>query len=360
MEKRTNIVEFITVDDRINNDALANTLKDVDKDIQKGKTAIAVIDRVIEKEDGSTMYEYIGSNVTTIGGTQTMVENLFDNLNPSSGLNLKRVDDQAALTASTGSANWKFEGMEGDPGVIIDKEAPRKIFGFMLGTDGAVGPIVKVVNRRTKGFEHAHLVPLFRQDISLDNPLEKQHLGVRNSTERSNDINYIKRIRESINHGKYALRVKMPSSNENSQGDIAYFIKVANFDYQNVYVDNSPYVGEQQELDEDTFKAGQDVRTKVTTIIDLPAGVVSKSINKSVVDGDRIGAPSATHTLVSSIMLVAGRPATVTVSNPTTTGSESTSSVNTYRDIIVTNKATINELPFDNMVIKLRYTLYFV
>ena len=321
------LIDYIMVDDRINKDALIEDLTTMLEKNKENYNVVAVVDKVITKEDGTEMYEFLGTNATTIGGTQTIVENTFDNLNPRDVMDLLTVDN------ATLPENWTFDRIAG----TLSKSNPRKIFGFMFADDGAVGKTLKIVDRRTKAFDINHIMPFRRMDIRSDNAKLYMQVGEFGENKDINNPVLMAQVRRGIDDGKYALRVNINSTGFN---DTAYFAKLARFDFQNILVD-----GSRLESNESTRRPGLDVRSKISTIISVDPEELSDSF------AHNNGTRNIKGSMVSSILLVAGRPTKIMADDQI---------VDSYRDVIVTNRINFIELPVEETELKFRYTLYFV
>lgn len=345
------IIDIVKTEDRINTGKLVKDLKKMAGRTQEGHVkAVAIVDKKIVKEDGTVMYEYIGTNETLIAGTQTMVKNNFAHLNPADGLQeLFRVDDNLALQKHLG---WKLDTEFSD--YPEERNAiPRKIIGIMFGSNGASGTMEHAVNRGSKGFNYDEIVPFHRKNINLDNPIEMQHLS-----SYENGLNWLTdsfdklRLKEIVDSGKYAIRVKL---NDTESTDIAYLVKLASFSVDNIYVDDSRFVRQYDNDNEDDlngpFKKSLDVRTRVRTEIEVPDGVLSRSVADAKVLGENVKSSNIINSTISSIMLVAGRPTRI---------NDGINDIFTYRDIIVTNRSNFKQLPVDNSLFSIRYTIYYV
>ena len=315
-------------EDRINKEEMFADLK---KTNLEGKTVVAIIDKVIKNDDGSELFQYIGHNATTIGGTQTIVENTFDNLDPQHIMPLLNLDN-AVLPD-----NWEYDKIEVAPSAT----ATRKIFGCMLFSDGAVGQSIKMVNRRSKSFDLKAVLPFYRADSSLDDPVRYMNISTREINNELNTHADANVVRQMIDDGKYAMRVNI-GSNDGIFNNCAYLCKLLKFNLTNIRID-----GETIRDNEDSDKPSLDVRTKVSTRIKIDAGILTKSIEQN---NGKDKADTRGMTL-SAMALVAGRPAVVKVGEKL---------VRTYRDVIVTNRINFIEIPIESEELDFRYELYYV
>ena len=323
------IYDLVQTESRTNSDELYDDMLHTDL---SNKNVIAVVDRVIKNSDGTELFEYIGMNATTLGGTQTLVVNNYDNLDPMQIMKLNTIDGSDALPN-----NWSFDPVEAAPDPLV----PRKIFGCMLGSDGAVGMTVKVVNRRSASFSIPDVLPFYRADSTLDDPVRYMNIATTEVNNKPMSHDDASVVRTMIRDGKYALRINI-SSDDGTFANNAYLVKLLTFDISNIKIN-----GELVSSNDDTDKPSLDVRSRVRTRITIDAGILTKSLtqNNNVDKADTRGMT------LSSISLVAGKPAVVKAGEKL---------IRTYRDVIVTNKINFTEIPIESEDLDFRYTLYYV
>lgn len=334
-------------------------IKDLTKLMSTGdphKTQITIVERILKNADGSEMFEYIGSNATTMAGTQTIVENLYANLdtsNTSTMISNFPVLEDSVFTAPADNAttetpaawviNKGTKFLETRENKFRRPDVPRKIFGFMIGDDGAVGSTVKVVNRRSQSFDPSHIVPFLRQRINSDAPTQRMHLGTGSATKDTHetDPGLLTTIRESIlSEGKYAARVAI------GEDESAYLVKLLKFNVDNITVAGG--VISTATLTTNTQDLSLDVRTRVQMKLHMRKDELSVSYASAAKNNNSKGVRGA---MISSFMLVAGRPDIVSTPE---------GDVSSYSDIIVTNRINFTELPVDETELNFRYTIYYV
>lgn len=352
-------LETLSTMSDLGHEKMLNDLMDMHNtgEIVPGKTMITVVDRIIRNSDGTEMFEYLGSNATTMVGTQTIVENTFANLDLSQfrGNTIQTIDGPDGAPKG-----WSFvpelgKGKEDYDSDIMYAQPPRKIFGFMVADDGAVGNTVKVVNRRTKGYEIDHILPFFRRSTKSDMPFDYLHLGTTNTANMVSDHPKTKldveNLRQAIStQGKYALRIEKAGANE-APAESAYLAKLINFNVANIMVDGTIMGDENMNI-----KQGLDVRTRVMMRLAVSRDELSTSTSHELIKGPK----NIRGAMMSSIMLVAGRP---TIVNLPSTGAVSVVShpqAVTYKDVVVTNRINFVELPIDETELHFRYTIYYV
>lgn len=348
MNKNDNVktIEELSLLNTNDETMIKKVLTDNDAPYIPNKTQVTVVEQVIKNADGTEMFKYLGSNATTMGGTQTIVENIFANILYDQLTEVETLDRQIiGETTGENPVTWSLDLAKGGSN-NINKELPRKIFGIMIADDGAVGNTVKVVNRREKGFDPNHLVPFLRHNLVSDNAREFMLIGDPNATtapevKHYTDESTVRAIQHGITgRGKYAGRITM-NGNES-----AYLIKLVKFETTNIMIDGT-------KIDENNLsdRRSLDVRTKVQVRINIRKDELSTSFNHGKLYGDK----NIRNAMISSIMLVAGRPAMV--SGGVDAGYYK---ILNYNDIIVTNRINFTELPIDETELNFRYTIYYV
>ena len=207
-----------------------------------------------------------------------------------------------------------INNIESEPGIntttvskyLSDK---RMIFGIAVAHDGATLLQEEVVKRHTKGYTNGKLMAYQSIAASLDNPEE--------------------------NYKKYALR------STSSNGEIQYFVKLITPKIDNISLDSEANLPHNPD---NAYHGNSDVMTRVT-------------INFSITPEELVAWWGATYGTteggyMNSIMLVAGRPCEVIENGKT---------LQTYRDLICTNKSNFENKPIKNTKLeRYSYELYYV
>lgn len=183
----------------------------------------------------------------------------------------------------------------------------RQVFGIGIGIDGAVGDNIVAVNRHSKGFELDKLVAFHTVNPALED--------VAAATD------------------KYAFRVE-------DSGDILYYIKKIVPEYKIISARTKNVV---QDYPDTTYTRSEDVRCHVRIKSKIEKDEVTRWFGKKQgsIDNPRF----------NSIIVFAGRPCTLTIG---------TRNVNTWRDVIATNKINFKNINLINVEVSIIYDIYFV
>lgn len=185
----------------------------------------------------------------------------------------------------------------------------RLIFGFAVAHDGAALAQVFPVKRHTKGFRSGQLMAFQSINPALDNPVE--------------------------NYKKYALRSIA------GNGEVQYFIKLITPKIDNISITTENRLPNNPDT---AYHGNSDVMTRVSLDIRItPEELVSWwGANYGTTEGG----------YMNSIMLVAGRNCEV---------NEGGQTINTWRDLICTNKVNFENKPIKNTKVEMfEYELYYV
>ena len=186
----------------------------------------------------------------------------------------------------------------------------RRIFGFGIGMDGATGKSLNTIARHTKGYE---LSKLYAFKTMIADPL-------------------VDDVIENVK--KYSLRSVDVSTNTS-----LYYIKKVSPILTNITMDgtqlpNNPTIN---------YTGGGDIRSKVTLNLRIEEDELKDWY------GYKFGTTDGAT--INSIILFAGRNCETVINGNT---------INTYRDIIATNKINVTDIPINNTSIDFIYTLYYV
>nr|DAX81560.1 MAG TPA: hypothetical protein [Caudoviricetes sp.] len=194
---------------------------------------------------------------------------------------------------------------EGTVNYLSDK---RVIFGYGIGNDGVIGLDEAPVLKYQKGYDFNKLVAFQTVPIADDNPIEM--------------------------HKQYAMRHV-----DTGNGYVLYFIKKTPFSIENITTDgtklpNNPH---------DNYNGKLDVSSRVSFNVNVTRDELIRWFGYKY--NTQVGA------LMNSIILFAGRPAEVTIKGQ---------KIETFRDVIATNKANIADVPLGNTNLTYLYELFYV
>ena len=222
---------------------------------------------------------------------------------------------QNTFAGITDSQLTQIPTLDQDPGLnvppvtkIIDNS--RRIFGFGVGMDGGIGKIVYPVKRHAKGYELNKLYSF--QTISSDPKIDDV---VENSK-----IYSLRSVDTLTNTALYYIKKIVPVYSSILQnGDV---------------VPNNPTVN---------YTGKLDIRSKVQITLKITEDELIRwyGYKNNTTDG----------ATMNSIILFAGRLVETVINGNT---------IQTYRDIIATNKINLVEIPINNMKMEFVYTLYYV
>ena len=219
----------------------------------KEKLCTTMVYQAFKKKDGTEFFKPIGSNVTTIMGTQNIVLNNHVGLSKIS--NVTYFEKEPGLNVETGvtytSDTWK-------------------IYGFMLGIDGGSGKTSYPVLRHKKGYSGLNVVPAFKVvKVGEDKPEDNLKIyGLRHVDTANNDVYYY--IKRSVPK----LRQMTVTGHD---------------------LPSSP----------DTYSGTEDVISQVTYDLEITAEELFQWFG--------IQSGSIENTRFNSLMLVMGRPANITI-----------------------------------------------
>ena len=207
-----------------------------------------------------------------------------------------------------------IQSMDTEPGMNLTAvsrylSTNKLIFGFAVGHDGAALQQVYPVKRHTKGYRVGQMLAFQSITASLDNPVE--------------------------NYKKYAVRSIA------TNGEVQYFVKLLTPTIANISVDSELALPNNPDT---AYHGNSDVMTRVTFDIRIsPEELVSWW-------GATYGTTEGGY--MNSIMLVAGRACEVVENGQT---------INTFRDIICTNKINFINKNIKNSKVEIfSYELYYV
>lgn len=252
----------------------------------------------------------IDSTRVTMKITKKDGTELFRDLGPNASL-LSGVQDyvknmwniQSTDLVEIQTLDSQFTGLP-TPNYLKDK---RQVFGFGLGIDGAYGNSVNVVKRHDLGYEKEKLIAFQTVTAGVDD-LE-------------------------ANSKKYALRVE-------DGGDVLWYIKRFVPEYIVVSARSKTKV---PNLPNINYRSSEDVRVWCRINIKMNTEECIRWFGKKYGTSD--------NAYFNSIILFAGRPCTVEVNGK---------SINTFRDIIATNKINFKNENLNNKEIEFTYDIYFV
>ena len=184
----------------------------------------------------------------------------------------------------------------------------RVIFGYGIGNDGVVGLDEAPVIKYQKGYDLNKLVAFQTIPIADDNPVEM--------------------------HKQYAMRHV-----DTGAGYVLYYIKKTPFSLENITTDgtkipNNPH---------DNYNGKLDVTSRVSFNVQVTRDELIKWFGYKY--NTQVGA------LMNSIILFAGRHCEVTIRGQ---------KIETFRDVIATNRANIADVPLGNTNLTYLYELFYV
>lgn len=265
----------------------------------------------VKKQTGKNVIATVHRKLTRADGTE-MFEFLGGNATVLGGTQLIV---QNTFIGITNSMLTQIDTLDKDPALNVSAVSKylsdvRRIFGFGVGMDGGISNTVYPVKRHSKGYETSKLYAFKTMiaDPLVDDVVE--------------------------NFKKYSIRSVDTSTNTS-----LYYIKkivpvLSNVTIYGEQVPNNPTVN---------YSGKYDIRSKVTLNLRIEEDELTDWYGYK--NGTKDGA------IINSIILFAGRNCE-TVINGTT--------VDTYRDVIATNKINVVGIPLNNTSIDFIYTLYYV
>lgn len=223
----------------------------------KDKMCTTMVYQAFRKKDGTEFFKPIGSNVTTIMGTQNIVLNTHVGLSKIS--NVTYFEKEPGLNVELGvtytSPTWQ-------------------IYGFMLGIDGGAGKTSYPVLRHKKGYNSLLTVPAFKV-VKIGEDVPEDNLKI------------------------YGLRHV-----DTVNSDVYYYIKRAVPKLRQMTV-----TGHDLPPSPDTYSGTEDVISQVTYDLEITADELFQWFG--------IQTGSIDNTRFNSLMLVMGRPATIVINGKT-------------------------------------------
>ena len=221
---------------------------------------------------------------------------------------------QNTFTNVQASQLTTIQNIDSEPGMNVPAVSRylsqnRLIFGFAVGHDGAALQQVYPVKRHTKGYRVGQMMAFQSMTAALDNPVD--------------------------NYKKYALRSTA------TNGEIQYYVKLINPTVANISIDSEQTLPNNPDI---AYHGNSNVMTRVTFDIRIsPEELVSWW-------GATYGTTEGGY--MNSIMLVAGRSCEL---------SEGGQTIQTFRDLICTNKVNFENKPIKNAKVEIfSYELYYV
>jgi hypothetical protein len=222
---------------------------------------------------------------------------------------------QNTFAGITNSMLTQIDTLDKDPSLNITPVSKylddvKRIFGFGVGMDGGINNTVYPIKRHTKGYETSKL---FAFKTLIADPL-------------------VDDVVENVK--KYTLRSVDTSTNTS-----LYYIKkvspiLSNVTIHGETVPNHPTAN---------YSGKFDIRSKVTLNLRIEEDELTDWYGYKF--GTKDGA------IMNSIILFAGRNCESIINGTT---------VNTYRDVVATNKINVVSIPLNNTSIDFIYTLYYV
>ena len=254
------------------------------------KMVATMVYQAFKKKDGTEYFKPVGSNVTTIMGTQNIVLN--------NHVGLSKISNVTYFE--------KEPGMNVETGVTYTSDV-FKIYGFMLGIDGGSGKTSYPVFRHKKGYTNLNSIPAFKV-VKIGEDVPEDNLKI------------------------YGLRHVNTINN-----DVYYYIKRAVPKLRQMTV-----TGHDLPATPDQYTGTEDVISQVTYDLEITSEELFQWFG--------IQTGSIENTRFNSLMLVMGRPATITINGKT---------INTYRDIFVSNKLNLSDRELRQTNLKFKYVLYY-
>ncbi len=196
-----------------------------------------------------------------------------------------------------------FPTVSGTPTFLSDK---RQIFAFGIGIDGEIGGTTLAVARHKKGYDKDKLIALHTINTGIE------------------DVNFAST--------KYAFRTVDGS-------DAMWFLKKIQPEYRMVSANTKKVVSNDPDT---TYTSSENVICHCRLKIKLEKGEVDRWFGKKFGTTD--------DTYCNSLILFSGKPCTTVINGVT---------VNTFRDVLATNKINFKTIGLQDTEVAITYDIYF-